>query len=112
MTANHPQVFDVKPPLKSRFSFISLMAGPYVTFVNDCVKDTAIDALCSGAGEGAIVELFDALRDGREWRGIQDLAWCEDGETLHKDPLRPRVKDLDALGFPDRSVLYGAENSQ
>jgi anaerobic magnesium-protoporphyrin IX monomethyl ester cyclase len=109
MTGNHTQIFDVNRLLKSKLDYFSLMGGPHVTFVNDCVKDPAIDAICVGEGEGAIVDLLNALQEGRDWRGIQNLAWCDDGETIHKNPLRPLVKDLDALGFPDRSVLYDAQ---
>lgn len=109
MTGNHKQIFDVNRFLKSKFEYFSLMGGPHVTFVNDCVKDPAIDAICIGEGEGAIVDLLAALQEKREWRDIQNLAWCDDGETIHKNPLRPLVKDLDALGFPDRSLLYDAQ---
>ncbi|MFT5735060.1 MAG: anaerobic magnesium-protoporphyrin IX monomethyl ester cyclase, partial [Planctomycetota bacterium] len=100
MTGNHTQIFDVNRLLKSKFEFFSLMGGPHVTFVNDCATDPAIDAICIGEGEGAIVDLLDALQAGRDWRDVQNLAWSDDGETIQKNPLRPLVKDLDALGIP------------
>ncbi|MFT6109756.1 MAG: radical SAM superfamily enzyme YgiQ (UPF0313 family) [Planctomycetota bacterium] len=109
MTGNHTQIFDVNRLLKSKFEFFSLMGGPHVTFVNDCATDPAIDAICIGEGEGAIVDLLDALQAGRDWRDVQNLAWSDDGETIQKNPLRPLVKDLDALGIPDRSVIYDAQ---
>jgi anaerobic magnesium-protoporphyrin IX monomethyl ester cyclase len=109
MTGNHKQIFDVNRFLKSKFTYFSLMGGPHPTFVDDCVKDPAIDAICIGEGEGAIVELLDALQHGREWRDIRNLAWCDDGVTVHRNPLRALVADLDALGFPDRSLLYDAQ---
>lgn len=109
MTGNHTQIFGVNKLLKSKFDFFSIMGGPHVTFVPDCVKQPEIDALCIGEGEYAIVELLDALERGDDWREIKNLAYAgEDGEVV-KNPLRPLVKDLDALGFPDRSLLYDAQ---
>ncbi len=109
MTGNHTPIFDLNKLLKTKFDFISIMGGPHVTFVSDCVTDPSIDALCIGEGEGAIVELLDTLERGEDWRGIQNIAYCDDGETIVKNPLRPLIKDLDTLGIPDRSVIYDAQ---
>ena len=110
MTGNHAPIYDLNKLLKTKFDFLSIMGGPHVTFVPDCVTDPNIDALCMGEGEGAIVELLDALRDGRDWREVPNIAYCDDGETVVKNPLRPLVKDLDSLGIPDRSVIYDAQS--
>ncbi|HRV82723.1 MAG TPA: cobalamin-dependent protein, partial [Planctomycetota bacterium] len=110
LTGNHLPIYDLNRLLKSKFQFFSLMGGPHVTFLPDAVKDPDIDAVCVGEGEGAIVDLLNALEKGEDWRTIENLVWCEDGETLHKNPLRPLVRDLDALGFPDRSVIYEAND--
>ena len=110
MTGNHRPIYDLNRLLKRKFEFFSLMGGPHVTFVPDAVKDPDIDAICIGEGEHAIVELLDTLERGEEWRGIQNLAWCDDGGEINKNPLRPLVRDLDGLGFPDRSVIYDAQS--
>ena len=109
MTGNHQPIYDLNRLLKTKFDFFSLMGGPHVTFVPDCVKDPAIDAICIGEGEGAIVDLLNALEKGEEWRDIENLCYSDDGEEIHKNPLRPLVQDLDALGFPDRSLLYDVQ---
>lgn len=109
MTGNHRQIYDVNRFLKSKFDFFSLMGGPHVTFVPDAVKDPAIDAICLGEGEGAIVDLLNALEERRDWRGIDNFAWAEPGGRIHRNRLRPLAADLDALGFPDRSLLYDAQ---
>ena len=108
MTGNHRQIFDVNRFLKSKFDYFSLMGGPHVTFVPDSAKEPGVDALCIGEGEGAIVELCGALERGEDWRGIRNLAWAE-GDVVRRNPLRPLVKDLDSLGFPDRALIYDAE---
>ena len=109
MTGNQRPIFDLNKLLKSQFEFFSLMGGPHPTFVPDEVRDPNIDALCIGEGEGALVELLETLAGGGDWRGIRNLAWCDDGEEVVKNPVRPLITDLDALGFPDRDVLYDAE---
>lgn len=109
MTGNHRAIYDVNRLLKSKLDFFSLMGGPHVTFVPDAAKDPAIDAVCIGEGEGAIVDLLNALEKGEDWRGIENLCYSDDGEEMIKNPLRPLIKDLDALGQPDRSVIYDAQ---
>ncbi len=109
MTGIHRQIFDLNRFLKARMDFFALMGGPHPTFVKDCVRQPEIDAICVGEGEGAIVDLLDALEAGAEWRGIANLAWADEEGELHVNPLRPLVHDLDALGFPDRSLVYDAQ---
>lgn len=65
MTGSHTQIFTLNKMLKKKFDFFSLMGGPHVTFVPDCVLQPEIDAICIGEGEGAIVDLLNALEKGR-----------------------------------------------
>jgi len=108
MTGNHKPIFDVNKFLKSKFDFFSLMGGPHVTFVPESANQDGVDAVCRGEGEGAFVELLDTLERGDDWRDIQNLTYVDGGGELIQNPLRPMVQDLDALGFPDRSVIYDA----
>jgi radical SAM superfamily enzyme YgiQ (UPF0313 family) len=110
MTGNHRPIFDVNRLLKSKFDFFSLMGGPHVTFVPDCVTQPEIDAICIGEGEGALVDLLNALERGDDWRGIENLCYADEQGNVVKNPLRPLVRNLDSLGFPDRSVLYDAQS--
>lgn len=67
-----------------------------------------VDLVCVGEGEGAIVELADALEAGRPPTGIRNLWWKRPDGTVERNPLRPLV-DLDTLPFPDRA-LYDYPN--
>ncbi len=109
MTGSHKPIFALNRLLKQKFEFFSLMGGPHPTFVPECVRDPAIDAVCVGEGEGTLVDLLDTLPDGASWRGIENLAWVAEDGALRRNPLRPLVGDLDSLGFPDRSVIYDAQ---
>ena len=57
------------------------------------------DAICVGEGEGAMAELAAALRDGTDFRRIQNL-WVAEGACVHRNSMRPLAQDLDALPFP------------
>jgi len=53
-----------------------------------------------GEAEEAFPELVDALAHGRDYTGIQNLAFRRDGRIVINE-LRPLRRDLDALPFPD-----------
>ena len=110
MTGNHKPIFDVNRFLKSKFEFFSLMGGPHVTFVPESAREQGVDALCIGEGEETLVELLDTLQRGEDWHGIRNLAWADEKGEIHKNPVRPLVRDLDSLGFPDRSLIYDAQS--
>ena len=110
MTGSHMAIQDVNKLLKSKFDFFSIMGGPHVTFSPDCVKRPEIDAICIGEGEGAIVDLANALEADEEGRGIPNLAYADENGELVKNPLRPLVQDLESLGQPDRSIFYEAQH--
>lgn len=109
MTGNHLPIFSVNRYLKSKFDFFSLLGGPHVTFVPDSAKQQGVDAICIGEGEGAIVDLLNALERGEDWREIRNLAWADKDGVVHKNPVRPLITDLDGIGIPDRSVIYDAQ---
>lgn len=81
-----------------------LVAGGYgPTFNPEISLNLGSDAVIRGEGEDAILELAGALEEGRDWRGIRNVAWLKDGEVI-QNPLRPLITDLDSLPFP---LYYG-----
>lgn len=60
------------------------------------------DYVCVGEGEQTLLELAEALRDGRDPSGIAGLHVRQGLKTI-VNPLRPLIDDLDALPFRDFS---------
>lgn len=60
-----------------------------------------LDSVVRFEGELTLIELVDALSEGRDWRAIAGLAHVVDG-TIVSNPLRTLLPDLDSLPFPDR----------
>jgi len=88
---------------------LSVFGGPHPTFTPEYVELDGVDAICRGEGELAMVDLLDRMRSGEDYRDTPNF-WIKDRATgeIFKNPQRPLVQDLDALGFPDRDVVYEA----
>jgi radical SAM superfamily enzyme YgiQ (UPF0313 family) len=69
------------------------------------------DIICSGEGEGALVDLVTAVRDGKDYRKIRNL-WVRDRMGFNRNPMRPLLQDLDSLPFPahGRDPFHFIEN--
>ncbi|MDP8256854.1 MAG: radical SAM protein [Candidatus Alcyoniella australis] len=70
----------------------------------DVIDWPQIDVLVRGEGEGALVDLAGALRQGRPYDSIDNLWLRKDGEVI-RNPLRPLIRDLDDLPLADRSIF-------
>ena len=60
-----------------------------------------VDSVVIREGDVTLPELALCLATGSNWRQIQGLAYRADAENVIINPLRPLVKDLDKLPFPD-----------
>jgi radical SAM superfamily enzyme YgiQ (UPF0313 family) len=85
--------------LRRRTAIPVLWGGPHPTAAPAQSAPHA-DYLCVGEGEETAVAFARSCRDGRDPRGIGNLAWLEDGE-LRRNPLNPLVEDLDTLPLYD-----------
>jgi anaerobic magnesium-protoporphyrin IX monomethyl ester cyclase len=84
--------------VKARLDTLVVWGGTHPTLApEDCAAEA--DVVCLGEGEGAMLELAEAVRDGREISGIRNL-WVRQGEKIIRNPLRPLQQDLDSLPFP------------
>jgi radical SAM superfamily enzyme YgiQ (UPF0313 family) len=79
------------------------MGGPHVTFMPDEALEHA-DFIIRGEGEQTLMAFIDAWEKGESFTGIPNLSYRENGQVIH-NAVRPFVKDLDQIPFPDLSLL-------
>ena len=98
--------------LKRRHPGLFVCAGgPYpIAMPERCLTSAGpnVDAVVTGEAEHTLVELLERLARGRGLEGVLGVAFRQ-GEHIVKNPPRPLIEDLDALPFPARALLDGAE---
>ncbi len=82
-----------------------ILAGTHPTFYPDIIHYPPVDIICLGEAEEAILELCNALEKGKTGHTIKNL-WVKENGTIHKNPLRNLMQDLDSIGLPDRALYY------
>jgi radical SAM superfamily enzyme YgiQ (UPF0313 family) len=65
-----------------------------------------LDSVVRFEGEATLLELVDLISTGRDWQGVQGIAYRQDG-LIVSNPLRPLLTDLDQLPYPDRDFEPG-----
>jgi radical SAM superfamily enzyme YgiQ (UPF0313 family) len=97
---------DIKGLLRGVFVAVG---GPYpIAAKAQCLRDEPnIDAVVTGEGEFATVEMLERLKAGRGLEGVQGVAYRANGKIV-ENPPRPLITDLDSLPFPARELLGDA----
>ncbi|MGO9899292.1 MAG: B12-binding domain-containing radical SAM protein [Solirubrobacteraceae bacterium] len=88
----------------------TVIGGPHVSF---CVEEALEHArfVVRGEGHQTILDLVDALENGRQLHSIEGLSWrAQDGE-LHHNPDRRRCSQAEfvSLPIPDLTLIRGHE---
>ncbi len=82
-----------------------VVGGVYPTFSPDRVlAHSAVDMVCIGEGEGALVDLCILLREGGRVSDIDNL-WIKTEDGIVQNPVR-EVVDIDTLPIPDYSAFH------
>lgn len=90
--------------IKRSTNAIVVFGGTHVTLNPElAMAERDIDVVCRGEGEGAIVDMANAIDAGRPLSGISNL-WVKTSEGIERNEVRPLIGDLDSLPFPDRSL--------
>jgi radical SAM superfamily enzyme YgiQ (UPF0313 family) len=64
------------------------------------------DYVICGEAEAALPELINILENGGNLADVQNLCY-RDGDTIHQNPWRPLVMDLDSLPIPNYDLIHG-----
>lgn len=108
-TSNFPFVKEFFTWCKQAMDVPVLAGGYHATIApEETIACDGVDYVCRGEGEGAMLDLADALSKKLPTESIENL-WTKaaDGE-IKKNPVRPMIEDLDALPLPDFALFdYG-----
>ncbi len=82
-----------------------VLGGTHTSFMTEEGLQHA-DYVIRGEGEGAVVELLEALEGKRALDSVENLSYRRDGRVIH-NPERPMIRDLDVNPIPDFQLVQG-----
>ena len=85
------------PEIKIIFGGVHAILKPM-----EILNNSAVDAVCVGEAEEAIVEYMDMLEENNPPR-VKGF-WYKDGGCIIKNENRPLIEDLDILPYPDWEI--------
>lgn len=104
-THTYPMTVLFKKKLADRISdCLFLIGGVHATCTLD--ESTAdFDVVVCGEGEETLIELLDAMQQGWEtsgWQQLRGIAYRDNNGNIIENPRRERLTDLDKYGPPKR----------
>ncbi len=81
-----------------------IAGGPHPTADPEGTLKSGFDYLVIGEGERSGLELFQALSNGKDGKGL-DGVWTRNNDEIIKTPLRGFIADLGSLPFPARDLF-------
>jgi magnesium-protoporphyrin IX monomethyl ester (oxidative) cyclase len=87
-------------------AIVTVTGGAHPSFLAEKCLQTApdLDFIVIGEGELTFKDLLDSLRDGKDYRAIDGLAFRENGAVRVNEKTR-LIENLDTLPFPARDLL-------
>jgi len=86
---------------------LSVFGGPHPTYFPQMIEEEGVDVICVGEGEFALAELATALEKDEDPTSIENL-WVKQDGTIHRNPIRSLIQDLDSLPVPDHLLFLRA----
>ena len=108
MTGEHLKLLEINIFLKENFKFISIFGGPHVTFFPNFIYEESVDAICIGEGDIALMEFCRKVENDESYWETPNFISKNNG-NIFRNPLLPLVNNLDDLAFPDRDLMYEAD---
>jgi anaerobic magnesium-protoporphyrin IX monomethyl ester cyclase len=105
LTGLHHSIEKLAARIKDRFRIPIIVGGPHPTYSPEMIANPAIDVICRGEGELAMLELADTMERGGDVTGIRNLYVKTRSGHIHRNDIRPAAP-LDELPMPDRELYY------
>ncbi len=109
-THQFPYLAKIAKVLKPAFPTIPIIAGGVHAMLapEETLAAPEIDIVCVGEGEKAMVELANALEQGKDFLGIENL-WVRTGGRIQRNPICGLMENLDGIPFADREIFHYQE---
>jgi len=105
LTSNFPYLFQTIKQIKIKYNIPIVFGGPHVTFFPEIIKHREIDYAFMGEGEEVFTEFLNLLEEGSPIDKVNNLVFKEGDGQIKQNPLKPLIKNLDVLPFPDRELF-------
>jgi len=107
MTSDFHYVLDMAVKLKKVLKVPIIIGGIHASTAPEFViKNSAIDMVCRGEGEEALLELVSYMETGKDYTNIRNIWVKKSNGIIKRNDVRPLISDLDSLPFPDKSLFY------
>ena len=104
MTFSQDWSLEIARNIKKDFPSIKIIfGGPHPTYFHDFINEPEVDIMVVGEAEQAFTELVSALEKNKPINKIKNVHCKIDGK-IYRNPIRPVLKNLDELEFPDRNL--------
>jgi radical SAM superfamily enzyme YgiQ (UPF0313 family) len=102
-TGLHRWCLKMAGDIKKLIPAKTIFGGPHPTFFPEIIKEEAVDIVCRGEGEGAIIDLADRMDNREDYTDTLNCWFCHNSRIIKND-VRPLLGDLDSLPFADRKI--------
>ncbi len=91
--------------VKKRFKkIIVVCGGVHPTISPECVLESEyLDGIFIGESENSFIEFLENIENKKDFKATDNFAYAENGKLI-KNKLKPLIKDLDSLPYPDKEI--------
>lgn len=83
-----------------------MFGGIHPTSVPELViKNEEVDYVCVGEGEEALLDFVETMEQGKDVSKVANI-WGKHKNSIFRNDVRPLIKDLDGIPFPDKELFY------
>ena len=105
ISGSHQGYIKIAQEIKKKLDIPILWGGPHVTFFPKIIENDYADAVCIGEGEEAALEFANAFdKLGKKIPTNIKNFWVKKDGIIHRNPVRPRIQNLDELTYPARDL--------
>ena len=98
LTINSKRGFEIAKKIKQIApEAITLLGGIHPTVLpEECLQKGGVDIVVRGEGESTLSELYEKIKNGKDFYDIRGISYKQDGKIIH-NPNRELISDLNEI---------------